>query len=206
MQWPTGTGAKGNAGVAGAVQQTAGAVGYVEQAYALEHNFTYAIGEEQGRQLRRARRSPRPAPPPKASRCRRTWASKSSTRRRRPPTRSPRRRSSSSTRTSARPASPAAKRPPRASSKFLDYGLGAGPGDPLARPTTRRCPPRSSPSPRRRSRALQCNGTPLGRLMTRRPRSPVARRGGSIAPERRALDPRALAARAPARPRAEVRA
>ena len=42
MQWPTGTGAKGNAGVAGAVQQTTGAVGYVEQAYALQHNFTYA--------------------------------------------------------------------------------------------------------------------------------------------------------------------
>jgi phosphate transport system substrate-binding protein len=42
VQWTTGTGAKGNAGVAGAVQQTAGAVGYVEQAYALQHNFTYA--------------------------------------------------------------------------------------------------------------------------------------------------------------------
>jgi phosphate transport system substrate-binding protein len=42
VQWPTGTGAKGNAGVAGAVQQTDGAVGYVEQAYALTHNFTYA--------------------------------------------------------------------------------------------------------------------------------------------------------------------
>jgi phosphate transport system substrate-binding protein len=42
VQWPTGTGAKGNAGVAGAVQQTVGAVGYVEQAYALEHNFTPA--------------------------------------------------------------------------------------------------------------------------------------------------------------------
>ena len=42
VQWPVGTGAKGNAGVAGAVSQTAGAVGYVEQAYALEHNFTYA--------------------------------------------------------------------------------------------------------------------------------------------------------------------
>jgi len=42
VQWPTGTGAKGNAGVAGAVQQTGGAVGYVEQAYALQHNFTYA--------------------------------------------------------------------------------------------------------------------------------------------------------------------
>src|SRR6516165_9098509 len=42
VQWPTGTGAKGNAGVAGAVQQTPGAIGYVEQAYALEHKFTTA--------------------------------------------------------------------------------------------------------------------------------------------------------------------
>ncbi len=42
VPWPVGTGAKGNAGVAGAVQQTTGAVGYVEQAYALQHNFTYA--------------------------------------------------------------------------------------------------------------------------------------------------------------------
>jgi phosphate transport system substrate-binding protein len=42
VPWPVGTGAKGNAGVAGAVQQTTGAVGYVEQAYALQHNFTTA--------------------------------------------------------------------------------------------------------------------------------------------------------------------
>lgn len=42
VQWPTGTGEKGNAGVAGGVQQSAGAIGYVEQAYALEHSFTYA--------------------------------------------------------------------------------------------------------------------------------------------------------------------
>jgi phosphate transport system substrate-binding protein len=42
VSWPTGTGAKGNAGVAGAVQQTPGAIGYVEQAYALEHKFTTA--------------------------------------------------------------------------------------------------------------------------------------------------------------------
>ncbi len=42
VQWPTGEGAKGNAGVAGAVQQSVGAIGYVEQAYALAHNFTYA--------------------------------------------------------------------------------------------------------------------------------------------------------------------
>jgi len=42
VPWPTGTGEKGNAGVAGGVEQTAGAVGYVEQAYALTHNFTVA--------------------------------------------------------------------------------------------------------------------------------------------------------------------
>jgi phosphate transport system substrate-binding protein len=42
VPWPTGTGAKGNAGVAGSIQQTVGAVGYVEQAYALQHKFTYA--------------------------------------------------------------------------------------------------------------------------------------------------------------------
>lgn len=42
VPWPTGTGGKGNAGVAGAVAQTTGAVGYVEQSYALQHKFTYA--------------------------------------------------------------------------------------------------------------------------------------------------------------------
>jgi phosphate transport system substrate-binding protein len=42
VPWPTGTGAKGNSGVAGAVKQTVGAVGYVEQAYALQNDFTYA--------------------------------------------------------------------------------------------------------------------------------------------------------------------
>jgi phosphate transport system substrate-binding protein len=42
VQWPVGTGARGNDGVAGCVKQTAGAVGYVEQAYALQNNFTTA--------------------------------------------------------------------------------------------------------------------------------------------------------------------
>jgi phosphate transport system substrate-binding protein len=42
VQWPTGTGAKGNDGVAGCVKQTQGAVGYVEQAYALQNDFTTA--------------------------------------------------------------------------------------------------------------------------------------------------------------------
>ena len=42
VKWPTGTGAKGNSGVAAAVKQTPGAIGYVEQAYALQNGFTYA--------------------------------------------------------------------------------------------------------------------------------------------------------------------
>jgi phosphate transport system substrate-binding protein len=42
VKWPTGTGAAKNAGVAAAVKQTDGAIGYVEQAYALENGFTYA--------------------------------------------------------------------------------------------------------------------------------------------------------------------
>jgi phosphate transport system substrate-binding protein len=42
VKWPTGTGAKGNAGVAAAIQQTPGAIGYLDQAYALQNNFTYA--------------------------------------------------------------------------------------------------------------------------------------------------------------------
>ncbi|MFT4036093.1 MAG: phosphate ABC transporter substrate-binding protein PstS [Patulibacter sp.] len=42
VDWPTGTGAKGNDGVAACVKQTDGAVGYVEQAYALQNNFTFA--------------------------------------------------------------------------------------------------------------------------------------------------------------------
>jgi phosphate transport system substrate-binding protein len=42
VKWPTGTGAKGNDGVASCVKQTDGAVGYVEQAYALQNDFTTA--------------------------------------------------------------------------------------------------------------------------------------------------------------------
>jgi phosphate transport system substrate-binding protein len=42
VKWPVGTGAAKNSGVAAAVKQTPGAVGYVEQAYALVNGFTYA--------------------------------------------------------------------------------------------------------------------------------------------------------------------
>jgi phosphate transport system substrate-binding protein len=42
LKWPTGTGAKGNDGVAACVKQNKGGLGYVEQAYALQNNFTTA--------------------------------------------------------------------------------------------------------------------------------------------------------------------
>ena len=42
VKWPTGTGAKGNDGVAAAIKQTDGSIGYVEQAYALQNNFNTA--------------------------------------------------------------------------------------------------------------------------------------------------------------------
>jgi phosphate transport system substrate-binding protein len=41
-KWPTGTGAPKNAGVAASIKSTPGAIGYVEQAYALQNGFTYA--------------------------------------------------------------------------------------------------------------------------------------------------------------------
>jgi phosphate transport system substrate-binding protein len=42
IKWPVGTGASGNSGVAAGVKATQGAIGYVEQAYALVNGFTYA--------------------------------------------------------------------------------------------------------------------------------------------------------------------
>jgi phosphate transport system substrate-binding protein len=42
VQWPTGLGGKGNDGVAAFVKQTAGAIGYVEYAYAKQNKSIYA--------------------------------------------------------------------------------------------------------------------------------------------------------------------
>jgi phosphate transport system substrate-binding protein len=42
VDWPVGIGAKGNEGVAGNVAQTAGAIGYVEFAYAQQNHLNYA--------------------------------------------------------------------------------------------------------------------------------------------------------------------
>jgi phosphate transport system substrate-binding protein len=41
VQWPTGLGAKGNAGVAVLVKQTPGAIGYVEHAYAVQNELAF---------------------------------------------------------------------------------------------------------------------------------------------------------------------
>jgi len=41
VEWPTGVGGKGNEGVAGVAQQTEGAIGYVEYAYAKQNKMTY---------------------------------------------------------------------------------------------------------------------------------------------------------------------
>lgn len=43
IKWPVGLGAKGNEGVTGLVQQTPGAVGYIELIYALKNNIPYAV-------------------------------------------------------------------------------------------------------------------------------------------------------------------
>ena len=49
VSWPAGTGAKGNAGVAGAVKETQGGIGYVESAYAsLNHLVTAQLQSHDG--------------------------------------------------------------------------------------------------------------------------------------------------------------
>ncbi len=42
VNWPAGIGGKGNAGVAGAIQRTPGAIGYIELEYAVKQNIAYA--------------------------------------------------------------------------------------------------------------------------------------------------------------------
>lgn len=42
VQWPVGIGGKGNEGVAGQIRQTPGAIGYIELAYVLQNDMTYA--------------------------------------------------------------------------------------------------------------------------------------------------------------------
>jgi phosphate transport system substrate-binding protein len=47
VNWPGGLGAKGNEGVAGSVKQTAGAIGYVELAYAMQNQLSMAALKNQ---------------------------------------------------------------------------------------------------------------------------------------------------------------
>ena len=42
IEWPGGTGAKGNEGVTAQIQQTKGAIGYTEYSYAKENKLTFA--------------------------------------------------------------------------------------------------------------------------------------------------------------------
>jgi phosphate transport system substrate-binding protein len=43
VEWPVGLGGKGNEGVSAVTSQTAGSIGYVEYAYALQNKMTYAL-------------------------------------------------------------------------------------------------------------------------------------------------------------------
>jgi len=43
VNWPNGVGGSGNAGVAGAVKQTPGSIGYVELIYALQNKLSYGV-------------------------------------------------------------------------------------------------------------------------------------------------------------------
>jgi len=43
LNWPAGIGGKGNSGVAGIIQQTSGSIGYLELAYAIQNNLSYAM-------------------------------------------------------------------------------------------------------------------------------------------------------------------
>lgn len=47
VNWPTGVGGKGNAGVAAAVKSTAGAIGYNELAYVLTNTIQYGVVQNQ---------------------------------------------------------------------------------------------------------------------------------------------------------------
>ncbi|MEQ9481761.1 phosphate ABC transporter substrate-binding protein PstS [Coleofasciculus sp. F4-SAH-05] len=47
VEWPTGVGAKGNEGVTAQIQQTAGAIGYVEYGYAKNNDLNFAALENQ---------------------------------------------------------------------------------------------------------------------------------------------------------------
>jgi phosphate transport system substrate-binding protein len=54
LNWPVGTGAAGNAGVAAAVQQTPNSIGYVELAHAIQHQLNFGLVRNSSGQFIRA--------------------------------------------------------------------------------------------------------------------------------------------------------
>ena len=109
VKWPAGTGAKGNDGVAACIKQNQSSIGYVEQAYALQNNFTFAdVKNKAGKYitptLEATSAAGEGADPPEDLRF--STINAEATRR----TRSQRSRSCSSTRTSARAGSPRTRR------------------------------------------------------------------------------------------------
>jgi phosphate transport system substrate-binding protein len=51
VQWPTGIGAKGNEGVTAQIQQTPGAIGYIEYGYAKNNNLKFATLQNKANQF-----------------------------------------------------------------------------------------------------------------------------------------------------------
>uniref|UniRef100_B8HNN7 Phosphate-binding protein n=1 Tax=Cyanothece sp. (strain PCC 7425 / ATCC 29141) TaxID=395961 RepID=B8HNN7_CYAP4 len=51
VSWPTGAGAKGNEGVTAQIQQTQGAIGYIEYSYAVNNNLNFATLENRSGQF-----------------------------------------------------------------------------------------------------------------------------------------------------------
>src|SRR5207249_102543 len=61
INWPVGIGAQGNAGVAGKIQTTPDAIGYVELAYTVQNNMKVAqIKNHDGQWVAPTSRRPRP--------------------------------------------------------------------------------------------------------------------------------------------------
>jgi phosphate transport system substrate-binding protein len=160
VPWPTGTGAKGNAGVAGAVKQTVGAVGYVEQAYALQNGFTYAsVKNKSGKYVEptlastsaagvgvkipanlglKVINSPNPGAYPITSQ---TFIVVN--------------------KDLCKAGTPGGEEAAKGVAKFIEYGLGAG-QQILAQADYARLPPPILAKSKEAAKALACNGAPIG--------------------------------------------
>ena len=160
VPWPNGTGAKGNAGVAGAVKQTDGAVGYVEQAYALTNGFTYAsVKNSSGKYIEptlastsaagvgvkipadlglKVVNSPNPGAYPIASQ---TFIVIN--------------------KDLCKAGGPGGEEAAKGTVKFIEYGLGAG-QQVLAQADYARLPPPILAKSKEAVKSLQCNGSPIG--------------------------------------------